>query len=118
MLPNYVGYSYLHDQRDTEGKKSARFVAPIKRSGRYEVRLAYSALPNRATNVQVTIETADGPKKLTVNQRQTPKIDELFQPLGVFEFEAGIPAAVVVSNAGADGYVIIDAVQWIPATDK
>ena len=42
--------------------------------------------------------------------------DGLFLPLGVFEFRAGRPAVVTVSNHDTDGYVVVDAVQWVPAT--
>lgn len=32
--------------------------------------------------------------------------------LGVLEF--GPEAALVISNEGADGYVVVDGVQWLP----
>jgi len=37
-----------------------------------------------------------------------------FVSLGAFDFSADQPAVVVISNTGADGFVIIDAVQWLP----
>ena len=49
-----------------------------------------------------------------MNEKQKPPIDDLFISLGVFEFNIDKPAAVVVSNQGTDGYVVIDAVQWLP----
>jgi len=33
--------------------------------------------------------------------------------LGQFQFETDQRAAVVVSNQGADGYVVADAVRWV-----
>jgi len=48
-----------------------------------------------------------------VNQKRQPPINDLFVSLGKFEFDADKPTAVVVSNRDADGYVIIDAVQWV-----
>ena len=41
-------------------------------------------------------------------------IDSLFVSLGEYNFSDTKPAAVIVSNAGANGYVVIDAVQWLP----
>jgi hypothetical protein len=38
--------------------------------------------------------------------------------LGVFAFDAGKKGYVEIRNDGADGYVIADAVQWIPAQAK
>jgi hypothetical protein len=110
----FIGTRYLHDGRTQRGAKRARFVIPIETSGRYEVRLAYSASGNRASNVPVTIEAADGQHTATVNERLEPKIDKLFQPLGAFRFEHGKAAVIVVGNDRADGYVVVDAVQLLP----
>jgi len=77
------------------------------------VRVAYSANPNRATNVPVVVYHAGGEKTMRVNQRQTPDIDGLFVSLGEFEFHTDASAVVVISNRDVDGYVIADAVQWL-----
>jgi hypothetical protein len=50
---------------------------------------------------------------VTVNQKHQPPLDGLFVSLGKYRFRADQLAAVVVSNRDADGYVIIDAVQWL-----
>ena len=78
------------------------------------MRLAYSQNANRATNVPVVVRHAGGEKMLQVDQRKVPPIDKLFVSLGEFEFSGDSPATVTISNQGADGYVIIDAVQWLP----
>lgn len=117
-MPFYVGVAYAHDKfakNQPAEHKEARFELPVTTAGRYEVRIAYTALPNRATNVPVTITTADGVQTVHVNQRQTPAIDKLWQPLGTWRFAAGQPAVVVFTNDNCDGYVIIDAVQLLPA---
>jgi hypothetical protein len=64
--------------------------------------------------VAVTIHHQGGEKIILVNQRLKPPIDDLFVSLGEFDFDTDKPAAVVVSNRGADGHVVIDAVQWLP----
>ena len=84
-------------------------------SGSYQVRLAYTAHQNRATRVPVEIHHADGQQTVTVNQRRRPPLDQHFVSLGVFAFDQDRPAVVVVSNRDTDGYVVIDAVQWILA---
>ena len=48
-----------------------------------------------------------------MDQRQAPPEDRLWVSLGTYEFEAGASAAVEISNAGTEGYVIADAVQWL-----
>jgi hypothetical protein len=65
--------------------------------------------------VPVTVRHADGETAVTVNQRQPPTIDKAFVSLGTFRFEKGKGGSVVVNNKGADGYVVIDAVQWLPS---
>ncbi len=110
----FLGYGYQHDNAAKDGKASARFDAKIEKSGKYEVRLAYPQNTNRASNVKVTILHAGGEKEVTVNQKKTAAVEKLLHPLGTFSFEKGKTASVTVSNEGADGYVIIDAVQWLP----
>jgi len=114
-IGGYVGTGYLHDNAEQPGQKSVRFALPIKRAGQYEVRLAYTANPNRATRVAVTVHHAEGEATLSINQRQKPKIDGTFVSLGNYRFEPTSKPAVVVSNAQADGHVIADAVQLLPA---
>ncbi len=110
----FVGESYLHDNHEFPGQKSVRFEPKIPKPGRYEVRLAYAAHTNRASNVQVVVQHADGRTVVTINQKTPPKIDKLFQPLGVFRFEPSKPASVTIRNDNANGYVIADAVQLLP----
>lgn len=112
-MGKWVGSSYQHDGGGRDGQSVARFEAQLPQAGRYEVRLAYSANPNRATNVAVVVHHAGGQQTVTVNQKETPPIDGLFLSLGEFEFRNDLPAAVVISNREADGHVIVDAVQWL-----
>jgi hypothetical protein len=109
--PKWVGAAYLHDSA-VKGGSAARFEAELK-PGRYQVRLSYSPNPNRATNVPVTVQHAEGTAQLKVNQTQTPPIDDIFVMLGTFLFDRE-KAIVTISNEGADGHVIADAVQFLP----
>ena len=77
------------------------------------MRLAYVDHTNRATNTPVTIHTPAGAKTVRINQRKRPPIDGMFRSLGTFALDA--KSAVVVTNAGTDGYVVVDALQLIPA---
>jgi hypothetical protein len=64
----------------------------------------------------VTIEHARGSQTVKVNQRQEPAIDKLFQPLGVFEFTGDGPAVVTVGTKDTAGFVVVDAIQFVPAS--
>ena len=110
---DYVGIVYSHDNNERDaGIKTARYETKLPKAGKYEVRLSYVANPNRSGKVKVIIATKDGEKTVTVDQKKEPKIDKMFTSLGVFEF--GPDATVTLSNEGSDGFVIADAVQWLP----
>jgi hypothetical protein len=110
----FVGAGYHHDNNEGHGEKKVRFTPKLPQTGRYEVRLFYPAHPNRATNALVVIHSADGDKSIHVNQRQPAGAKGHL--LGVFRFETGASGYVEVRNDGADGYVVADAVQWLPAS--
>lgn len=109
----FVDDRYLHDKDAGKGNKKVVFTPNIRTGGYYEVRMAYGASGNRASNVPVTIEHQDGQAKVIVNQSQPPPIDGLFISLGTYRFEADTRSSVTISNIGTDGHVIVDAVQFL-----
>lgn len=109
----FVGSRYLHDGDKKKGQLQASFAAKLEQPGRYEIRLAYTPNPNRATNVPVTVSIGDTTRTLKVNQKKTPPIDSTWISLGEFEVGAGVVVTADVSNADTDGYVIVDAVQIV-----
>lgn len=109
----FVEAGYHHDGASGKNtQKLARFEATLK-PGRYDVRISYSAFSNRDSAVPVTVEHADGSKTTLVNQRKRPTIQDAFHSLGVFRFTNERPAAVIFSNQGTTGHVIVDAVQFL-----
>jgi hypothetical protein len=110
----FVGAGYLHDGNADKGRMRVRFAPKLPAAGRYELFLIYSPNPNRATNVPVVVHAADGERTVTVNQR-LPLKDGKPLRLGVFAFAADGSAWVEIRNDGTDGYVIADAVQFVPA---
>lgn len=110
----FVGVGYRHDGNENRGKQTAKFAPDLPAAGKYEVRFAYTANPNRATNAKVAIAHAGGTAEVKVDQRKKPPIEGAWVSLGTFEFAKGKGAAVTVANDGVDGYVVIDAVQWLP----
>lgn len=114
----FVDAGYLHDDGQPKGRNQAIFAPQLETGGQYEVRLAYSASGNRASNTLVVIDHQDGRKTLRVNQSKRPPIQGLFLSLGSYRFEADNVAKVTISNEGADGVVIADAVQFISKTEN
>lgn len=110
----FVGTNYRTDDDAEKGLQSIQFIARVQKAGRYEVRIAYSSHPNRATNVPVKIAHAGGNSTVIVNQRRPAQIDGLFEPIGNFNFDADTDYGIEISNRGTDGYVIADALQIVP----
>ncbi len=114
-IGGYVGTGYRHDNNERPGEKSAKFVPDLPAAGKYEVRLWFTPHDNRAEAATVTIQSADGTKTVSVNQRKRPANWPGYQSLGQFTFAPGRGGHVTLSNAAAKGYVVIDAVQFVRA---
>jgi hypothetical protein len=112
--PGFIGAGYLHDGNERQGEKQLRYTLVAAKAGDYELRLSYTSNPNRATNVPVTIATGGKERSVEINQRKAQAIDNRFVSLGKVRLLAGEKAVVTISNRGADGYVIADAVQLVP----
>jgi hypothetical protein len=106
----FVGAGYLHDNNERDQPKSIQFDLPVKAARTAELRLAYSAGPNRATNVRVKVQHAGGETVLSINQKKTAPIDGLWISLGKYELAPG-QASILIESSGADGHVIADAIQ-------
>ncbi|MSU47690.1 MAG: DUF1553 domain-containing protein [Opitutus sp.] len=114
----YLGAGYLTDNNEDKGQRTVTFTPALPQSGRYEVRFAYTAQANRATNVPVTILHADGEDTVVVNERVAPPLAGHFVSLGQFRFEKDGAGFVLVSNTGTDGFVIVDALQLVAVDGK
>ncbi|WP_160152208.1 Calx-beta domain-containing protein [Microbulbifer sp. ALW1] len=105
-----IGGDYLHDRNMPKGELAATYAWQAPTSGDYIVYVYYNSLSDRATNVPVTVEYADGSETVTIDQTRN---GGAWQPLGVFPLEADQTARVTISNAGTDGFVIADAIRWV-----
>lgn len=108
---HFVGDDYLV-AGPWEGK-AVRFIPGLLFSGKYEIRIAYTPDPERATNALLTVHTADGDVRITLNQKSHPGKSLPFRSLGTYRFSKS-DAWVEISSTAADGTVVADAVQWLP----
>jgi hypothetical protein len=113
VAKQFVGPRYRHDGNVNDGNCTARFETVLPKAGQYEVRLAVPHNTNRASNAKVKILHAGGEKVVAVNQKERPPIEGLFVSLGTYSFTTDVAAVVTLSNEGADGYIVADAVQWL-----
>jgi len=108
----FVGFGYLHDGDQAKGEAKATFVAEIEEAGAYSVRIAYPKNDNRASNVSVEVGYPGGSRSVRVNQRETPSHEPFHEVMRV-DYDAGDEASITIRNEDSDGYVIVDAVQWV-----
>lgn len=111
----YLGFGYLHDGAAGNPDYRVRYTVELPAPGAYEVRVSYTANPNRATKALVRIHTADGVVEKRVNQKKAPGEHSPFVSLGIHPFSSTEGIVEIVSTPDAGGYVIADAVQWLPA---
>ncbi len=106
-----VHLGYFHDLDARDGSCTATFSADLP-PGRYAVQLAYTTHENRATNVPVRLEVGRLVHRYPIDQRAGPFDDDGFHTFATLMLSG--PTKVVVSNHGTDGFVIVDAVRFLP----
>jgi len=110
----YIGFGYLHDSQAGNADFLVRYAAELPAAGKYEVRVSYTANPNRADNALLRIHTANGMVEKRINQKEPTGEHKPFRSIGTFEFSDEPAVVEVVSTPDAGGYVVADAVQWLP----
>jgi hypothetical protein len=111
-VAGYYGSDYEHDNNTAKGVNRLRFRPSLPSSGSWTVYLRWTAHTNRASNVPVDIEHAGGLTLRTVNQRVN---GGQWVSLGAFTFNAGTGGSVLIRTESTDGYVVADAVRFLPA---
>jgi hypothetical protein len=111
----FIETGYRHDAHGAglvPEEKWLVFPVELPEAGDYEVRLAFPAHPNRSSKTTIAMVTAEGEKTVILDQRKKAGDENGFVSLGVHPFVAGT-CEVIVNNAGADGFVVADAVQFL-----
>ncbi len=116
-IPPLVGSSYQVASAAKEAPSVAKFTPSIPEAGKYEVRLLYTEAPNRARKTRITIHGADGEKTVTLNQREACLEEGIPRSLGVHAFAKGKAGSIEISNAGADGFIVVDGLQLVPEAE-
>lgn len=115
----FVGFGYRHDENQEQGEKSARFETELK-PGKYRVRIHYPAFDNRTSKANVRIEHAEGLLNTAIDMTKISpaQADRDSNSIGNYWeseiLELGETSSVTISNEDANGFVVVDAVQWIP----
>jgi hypothetical protein len=109
----YYGAGYLHDNNTGKGAgKYVQFNPDLAAGGAYEVFVRWTSGTNRASNVPIDVTYPGGAAYVQVNQRSN---GGQWVSLGTYLFAAGSGGSVRIGTAGTNGYVIADAVRFVPA---
>ncbi len=108
----FVENGYRHNG-NSKTPMSAVFETKLS-AGLWEVRFYYPPNSNRATNVKVQLRHAGGISNFRFDQQERPT-DGLYRSLGNYRFDGD--AVLKVETHKADGFVVIDAVQFVPVVE-
>ena len=123
---NHVGTHYLADNNEGTGTYTISWKAELPKPGTYEVRVSFIGGKDMARKAPYLIRHAEGETQLTIDQTVIPTIENLWFPIGRFRFGSigngsnsePVVAEISLSNKDANGWVVADAVQFVPLDDS
>ena len=118
--PSVSRTGYYGDDYQVQGATTstawARWTPRLPATGYYNVYLRWTSDSNRTSSAEVHINAPAGQFKRYVNQRSNGGVWYL---LGKYLFDAGYSTgsgSVSIWASGANGYVVADAVKFVPAS--
>jgi hypothetical protein len=109
----HIGTGYVHDDQRSDGQSTATFRFKSTKSGRHELRMAYSAHETRTKKLPITVRSGKHETQILVDQTVPLPPGEAFRSIGSIELEAGSDTIITLSNRETEGFVILDALQVI-----
>jgi hypothetical protein len=115
----YGGYgpSFLKDLSKGNEDKSVRFVPNIKETGNYDAYIYFSRTNEASSQTHIILFDGNTEKEIIVKEediRVEGQTSGEWVYLGQYELSEGKEAFVEISNKGADGIVVADAVLFVP----
>lgn len=111
VISDGVDGGYHHDDSGKNGAATATFTAKAAEAGKYSVQIASMPNNNRSSKTLVKVNG----KEFRINQRPAPEIENVWHAITDIEVAKDAEVSVIISNEGADGFVIADAVRLLPA---
>jgi len=112
----YVGDGYRYtgtagNPNDGTATASWRFTAAT--GGVYQLSMAYSPDPSRATNVPLTVTSGPYVTSFSVDQTVERPGNSVVRTIGTVRLVRGSESVITVGSSNTTGYVILDAVQLV-----
>ncbi len=108
-LPNGL---YWTDGNSGKGSKYVTFTPNLATNGYYDVYLWWVYASNRAASVPVDIASATTTNRVYINEQIN--VTNWVKVAASNYFTAGSSSSVTIRNAGTTGYVVANAVRWMP----
>lgn len=111
------GSSFLRDESMGRDPKSVRFTPNLKEDGTYKVYVYFSRTPEATKQTQVVVSDGKTEEAVTVREsdiRVEGQTSGEWVEIGTYALNSGSDVHVTVTNQGADGAVVADAVLWVP----
>lgn len=103
---------YWHEGNSGKGTKFVRFNPTITTNGYYDVYVWWVYDPNRANNTPMRVASDSATNVVFINQQVN--CTNWVKVASSNYFSIGTSSSVTISNAGTTGYVIANAVRWMP----
>jgi len=113
----HIGQGYRHDDKRGDGKSQAVFRFRAPQSGKYELLMAYSAHETRAREIPLTVKSGARATSVKVDQTVPLLQGKLFRSIGFCQLDSDVETTITISNAGTAGFVILDAIQVLAASE-
>lgn len=101
--------NYLHAAPEKEAR--CEYQIPVKESGKYKICLMYFPNEKNASNAKITIKTALEESVVEWNFKKGDRWG-FAVVLGEYYLEKDKPASVMISNTGADGFIVADGIGF------
>lgn len=111
------GPSFLRELSKGQQPASVKYVPAIQDEGEYEVLVYFSRTADETQQTQVLVSDGKAESSLTIKEsdiRVEGQTSGEWVSIGTYTLSPGKDSHVTVTNQGADGVVVADAVLWVP----
>jgi len=112
------GPTFLKSSNKDNAVKTVRYSPKVVENGQYDAYVYFSKTQDATSQTSITISNGKTEKDVIVKEddiRVEGQTSGEWVNVGTYSLEVGSDAFVSISNEGADGAVVADAVLWVPA---
>jgi hypothetical protein len=115
VISGGIDGGYKQEEGGKNGSAVATYTLKVTDAGKYSFQISGVPNANRSKNALVKLKTGATEKEFRVDQQPAPTIDDFWTEVSEVTLEKGADVTVIISNEGAKGIVIADAVRLLKA---